>query len=86
MTTDPLEDLVPALTVDPTTGACVGLRTGVLVAFDDVTGANTVRVSGWDLSNLPYLRGAVTSADAGQTVTLLTTGPAWFILGRVRTP
>lgn len=79
------DDLAPTLAAKP--AAAVGMRQGVVVAWDAGTFASQVRVGETVLENLPVLN----SADAalisvGDAVTILTFGPSWLILGRIITP
>ncbi len=77
------DDLVPLLTPRPVPG--VGLRKGVLAAYDTGTGANTVTVDGTDLIDLPRLDTGVTLAE-GDVVLLLRYRSSWAILGRIVGP
>ncbi len=79
------DDLAPLLV--PTPGKTLGMRQGVVLAWDTVSFANQVQVGSSVLDNLPVL----TSADAaliavGDAVVVLTFGPSWLILGRVTVP
>lgn len=82
------DDLTPLLAQQPAAG--LGLRSGTVVAWDQVTGANVVDVDGVLVSNVPILN---TSEAAllipGDVVKILTTGTgasSWGILGRFTIP
>jgi len=79
------DDLQPLLTGSPPTA--IGFRQGVVVSWDPVTYANYIQVGTALLYNLPVF----TSTDAaliaeGDTVTILTFGTTWAILGRFTVP
>lgn len=79
------DDLAPLLVPDGR--PVLGVRQGVVVAWDPVTFANQVRVDGVVLTDLPLL----SSSDAAlvvpdDVVSILTIGPSWGILGRFVQP
>lgn len=79
------DDLVPLLA--PPAGPDVGFRQGVIVAFNQSTGANTVNVGGADLDNLPILSGSESLEYApGDVVVLIRLKSSLAILGRIVTP
>lgn len=79
------EDLVPLFTPPPGNG--VGFRQGVVVAFNKLTLANTIRVGGADLHDLPILGvGETTMLEPGDVVGILTNGPVMAILGQFVIP
>jgi hypothetical protein len=59
-------------------------RQGEIITYNYVTGANTVKVLGTILANLPIMTtGEVTSLKAGDVVGILKVGVQYFILGRI---
>ena len=79
------DDLVPLLAAKPAAG--VGFRQGVVLTWDQTTAENTVSVGGAVLTNVPVLNTSeAVSLTAGAVVGLLTSGPSWFILGRITIP
>jgi hypothetical protein len=67
--------------------AGLALHQGVVVAWNSLTGQNTIFVSGAPLEDVPVL----TTADSvtlppGSTVVLMKDKSSWFILGRVAEP
>lgn len=79
------DDLVDLLR--PAPDPAVGLRQGVITAFDQTTGQNTVNVAGGVLTNLPILSGSESLEYApGDVVVLLRLRSSWCILGRIVVP
>lgn len=64
-----------------------GFRQGTVVAFDPVTGENTISVAGGTLTDLPLLNiGDTVNLAAGDVVVLMRLKSAWAILGRLMVP
>lgn len=79
------DDLVPLLAPPPQAG--VGFRQGTILTFNPVTGANTIDVAGVTLTDLPILNTSdAANLNPGDIVGILTTGPSWFIAGRIIAP
>lgn len=79
------DDLAPLLAARP--APAVGMRQGVVVAWDPVTLANQVQVADVIMEDLPVLKGSDAAlVTAGDAVIILTFGPSWLVLGRVTTP
>ncbi|MFG3710122.1 hypothetical protein [Micromonospora sp. NPDC047730] len=79
------DDLTPILTPRPPSG--IGYRQGVVVTWDNVTGANVIDIGGTQHTNVPYLNTSeVGLISAGDVVGILTASPSWFVLGRIITP
>lgn len=65
----------------------VRFRQGVVSAWDQSTGANTITVDGADLTNVPILStGEAISLRPGHVVGLLVADSQWFIIGRITPP
>ncbi|MFI6160399.1 hypothetical protein ACIA59_10665 [Micromonospora haikouensis] len=79
------DDLVPLLIPPP--GPGLGMRQGVVVAWNPQTAENLIRVGTSLLTNVPILNTneAVLLAE-GSVVALLTWQSSWFILGRITIP
>jgi hypothetical protein len=59
-------------------------RQGEILTYNIVTGANTVKVLGTTMTNLPILTtGEVTSLAAGDVVGILKAGTQYWIIGRI---
>lgn len=79
------DDLTPLLAASPPTG--VGFRQGKVVSWNQTTAENQIDVGGAILTNVPILNtNESLLLQAGNVVALLTSGPTWFILGRVTVP
>lgn len=79
------DDIAPLFVPPPV--VAVGMRQGVVEAWDSGTLANTVNVAGTSMTDLPVLRSADTALiGVGDAVVLLTYGASWLVLGRVTTP
>lgn len=61
-------------------------RQGVVEAWNNSTGANTVRVAGGQLLNVAALTAESANLKTGDVVALLSAGNRWFLLGKVTTP
>jgi hypothetical protein len=80
-----LVDLFTASPQGPTQP--MGYRQGVIVAFDSVTGANTVTVGGVNLTDLPMLNTSeVLLMTPGAVVGIMVVGSTYAILGRLAIP
>lgn len=66
--------------------ASIAIRQGVVESWDPDTAANTIRVAGGQLLNVPVLVGETVALAEGDVVALLTTGDRWFLLGKVTDP
>jgi hypothetical protein len=63
----------------------IGWHTGVIDAWDDLTGLNTVVINGNEFSNLRVLStGAVQPFQPGDVAGIMRVGTQYFILGKVR--
>lgn len=79
MISDDLTPLLAGKDLDALT-----LRQGVVVAFDQSSGANTVDIAGVVMTDLPVLSSSESLEFApGDVVVVLAWKSAWFILGRV---
>lgn len=78
------DDLVPLLTPPAASG---DFRQGVVKAWDEATGTNTVVMGGTELNDLPCLTlGDFVLLQPGDVVLLARFGSTYFILGRVLLP
>ncbi len=83
MSTDDLAPIILAQSGGPS----VGYHTGVVSAWDEQTGSNTVLINGSAFTNLRVLStGAVTPFQGGDVVVLLRYQTSYFILGKIRAP
>ena len=64
----------------------VRVRQGVVESWDPDTGDNTIRVAGGQLLNVSALKAGSATLTVGDTVTLLSAGQRWFLLGNSITP
>lgn len=79
------DDLTPLLVPRPVPGS--GFRQGTVVAFNPLTGANTISVAGGVLTDLPLLNiGDSVNIGPGDVVVLMRLRSSWAILGRVVVP
>lgn len=79
------DDLTPLLA--PTAPADLGLHQGVIQAWDNSTGTNTITVAGATLTDVPVLNtGSVVTLQAGQVVAVLRWKTSYFVLGRITAP
>lgn len=82
------DDLVPLLL--PTQSETIGFRQGVIVSYDQTTGANTVMVGGTTMTDLPILNTSeALLMTSGAVVGILAVGAnakTMFILGRIAIP
>lgn len=79
------EDLAPLLT--PAGTPELGFRSGLVVAWDSATGANTIEVGGSQLVDVPILNtGEAIALKAGHVVALIRFRSSYFIMGRVTLP
>ncbi|MGW3619491.1 hypothetical protein [Micromonospora arida] len=79
------DDLTPLLIPQP--GPGLGFRQGVVTAWNPLTAENTIEVAGATLTNVPILNtNEAVLLSPGAVVGLMTSGPSWFILGRVTVP
>lgn len=77
-------DLAPLFAKTPPE---LGLRQGVVIAWDSITGENVVRLGGVDLTDLPTLASTGTVLlGPGDVVGLLRYRSTWFVLGRIGVP
>lgn len=71
----------------PTGGEDIALHTGVVKAWDRVTGLNTITINGVDVLNLKSLQSGIANAYAvGDSVVLMRKQTQYFILGKVAAP
>ena len=71
----------------PASANTVGLRTGVVTAWNSSTGANTVTVAGTTFTNLPVLyTTALPSLTVGNTVHLLLVKNQYVLIGKIVSP
>lgn len=80
------DDLTPLLR--PAPPERVGYRQGLVLSWNQTTGANTVQVGAATLTNVPFFN---TSTQAllltvGDVVGILTVGTGWVIVGRISVP
>lgn len=79
------EDLAPLLT--PAGTPELGFRSGLVLAWDADTGANTIEVGGSQLEDVPILNtGEAIALKAGHVVALIRFRSSYFIMGRVTVP
>jgi hypothetical protein len=79
------DDLVPLLAGTPSLS--VGIRQGVIVAWDALTGENTVSVAGTEMTNLNFLsNGTIPNYVAGDSVSIMTYASTWTIIGKNHSP
>lgn len=83
-----MDDLVSLLArPEPGPAQPVGYRQGVIISYDQTTGANRVLVGGTTVTDLPLLNTSeALLLTPGAVVGILTAGPSWFIIGRVTIP
>lgn len=83
-----MDDLVSLLArPEPGPAQPVGYRQGVIISYDQTTGANQVLVGGTTVTDLPLLNTSeALLLTPGAVVGILTAGPSWFIIGRVTVP
>ncbi|MGA6164314.1 hypothetical protein [Amycolatopsis magusensis] len=87
MKADILADLMAAQAQAPQQSAEIGYHTGVMLAWDQQSGANTVDINGEQFVNLRCLTtGAGLLFAPGDTVVLMRMRTTYFILGRVAAP
>lgn len=82
MTTDRSADLAPKLAAPQAED--IGIRQGILRAWNPSTGANTVEMGGTLLTDLPVQASGSLAMAVGDTVALLRYGNTFFIVGVVR--
>jgi len=69
---------------DPSGSRDIGLRQGVITAWDDLTGQNTVNVEGEEFTNLDCVQSGIgISYAAGDSVVVMKKQSTYFILGKV---
>jgi len=79
------DDLASLLITGKSEG--VGFRQGTVLAYNPLTGENTILVGGGIVTNLPILNTSeALLLEAQSVVGILTAGPSWFILGRITVP
>lgn len=79
------DDLTPVLAPSP--GKAVTYRQGVVVAWNQDNGANTIQVGNSLLTNLPALNTSEASLlQPGDVVGILVSGSTWAVLGRLIIP
>lgn len=76
------DDLSPLLTAAGRPQ--IGMRQGVLNAWNASTGANTVTVAGQVFTDLPILASSTLAMAPGDQIALLRFGSTYFILGTIR--
>jgi len=83
-----MDDLVSLLArPEPGPAQPVGYRQGVIISYNQTTGANQVLVGGTTVTDLPLLNTSeALLLTPGAVVGILTAGPSWFIIGRVTVP
>jgi hypothetical protein len=82
-----LDDLSALFSSPESSSAGVSAVPGLVMAWDDATASNVVRVNGTDLQDLRVITaGPAISIEAGDTVELLKTKTQYFILGKVAAP
>lgn len=80
------DEIAPLFSLDPNAPAAVGLRQGVVEAWDPETGENSIQVAGGTLVNIPSLTAESSELAAGDTVALLASGDRMLVIGKVTTP
>lgn len=79
------EDLAPLLT--PAGTPELGFRSGLVLAWNADTGANTIEVGGSTLEDVPILNtGEAIALKAGHVVALIRFRSSYFIMGRITVP
>ena len=79
------DDLVPLFATTPSLS--LGMRQGVIVAWDASTGENTVNVGGTDMTNLVFISdGTIPNLVEGDVVAILTYANTWAVLGKLHNP
>ncbi|MBN6037483.1 hypothetical protein [Amycolatopsis sp. 195334CR] len=87
MKADILADLVAAQQQAPQHSSELGFHQGIVLTWDNLSGANTVNVQGSTFTNLKVLTsGSGVLFTPGDTVALLRFQTTYFILGRVAAP
>lgn len=80
-------DLVPYLSLPRHSGNGVSFRQGVVVAWDQNTAENVIRVGGTLLENLPCLNTTEASLIVpNDVVSILISGGTWAVMGRFIVP
>lgn len=67
-------------------GGGAQLTQGVVKAWDQSTGANTITVGGQDYTDITPIIPESMVLSVGDTVQILTYGASWFLYGRIATP
>lgn len=72
----------------PATGSAdLTVYRGLVLAWDELSGVNTIKVNGAELDNLPVIQGGVGIAyQVGESVEVLRVSQQYFILGKVGAP
>lgn len=87
MRADFLSELITAAGQAPQESSEIGYHTGLIENWDEITGANTVKINGQPFTNLRCLTsGAGILFAKGDTVVLMRMRTQYFIMGRIAAP